>query len=452
MTPRLQLLPCLALLCVHAHAVLQPGDVAPAFAVPTLDGWLEVPGRDGSELPLIVFCYDPADPFSKYMWIGPDSLTGFLQLAPEGAHFLFASYGQVTAADARFMRRQLAAAAQALPSPQGRRLAPLWRRLHFATVPASRLPAWLPGLLADWPREQRVAQFAVAPAAGQPWNFVSGRIDSWYGWLPSGWSAGAVPLALAGTDCAWLPPAGGAPNPAMKGRVAVVQLTQLPSTELGAACSYIRIMKALAEAGAAAALLVAPPGGYSAPANCTGGGPRSPLNSMNACDEAGGVVYQSGLLTTMVEHSAHVAAMLGALRLGARVTANFSDVASPALMFGIDARQRLFEMGWLKLPTLLNAAWGAQNSVYRQRLATGLAEPALAIPVFDNQPFVGDAGAQVAVALPLQRRLSQYNRLHLDFMLGCPGPRDADCPLWVGGLVGWWVGGWGYMRSGWVGW
>lgn len=76
------------------------------------------------------------------------------------------------------MRDQLARAAAALRLPLGR-LAALWRRLHFATVPASQLPGWLPGLLADWPRVQRVAQFAVAPPNGQAWNLTSGRIDSW---------------------------------------------------------------------------------------------------------------------------------------------------------------------------------------------------------------------------------------------------------------------------------
>ena len=99
-----------------------------------------------------------------------------------------------------------------------------------------------------------------------------------YGWLPSGWSKGAVPLALAGADCAWVPPPGAAPNPALKGAAAVVTLSQLPSTLMAAPCSYTQILKALADAGAAAAVMVAPPGGYAAPANCTGGGPRSPLN------------------------------------------------------------------------------------------------------------------------------------------------------------------------------
>ena len=36
-----------------------------AFVVPTLTGPLAVPGRGGKALPLVVFLYDPADPFSK---------------------------------------------------------------------------------------------------------------------------------------------------------------------------------------------------------------------------------------------------------------------------------------------------------------------------------------------------------------------------------------------------
>lgn len=70
---------------------------------------------------------------------------------------------------------------------------------------------------------------------------------------------------------------------------------------------------------------------------------------MNACDELAGQVYETGLLTTMVPWSEGVAGVLGALRAGAAATANFSDVAAPSLMFGIDAQQRLFEMGWLKV-------------------------------------------------------------------------------------------------------
>lgn len=260
------------------------------------------------------------------MWIGPDSLTGFLELFPRGISILFVSYGgaawqragrpgcwalnrpgdgarsrpacvslpalcslrrpaaEATAAeDAAFMRDQLVRAAKALTLPPGR-VATLMARVHFATVPASRVPGWLPGLLADWPREQRVAQLVVPPVAGlgPTRSFTVGRIDSWYGWLPTGSLATSTPLALAGTDCSWVPDSRAAANSALAGKVAVVTLTRLPSTLYGAPCSYLRLMRGAVDAGAAALLMVAPPGGFAAPANCTGGGPRSPLNRWGA--------------------------------------------------------------------------------------------------------------------------------------------------------------------------
>lgn len=76
--------------------------------------------------------------------------------------------------------------------------------------------------------------------------------------------------------------------------------------------------------------------------------------------------------------------------------------------------------------------WPAEHLLYRRALAAALAAPALMVPVFTGQPFVGDAGLRVAVAMPGQHQLAPYTRLELDFTLGCPGPRDADCPLWVG--------------------
>lgn len=179
------------------------------------------------------------------------------------------------------MQGQLVAAAAALRWPPGA-LAQRLRRLHFATVPVSRIPGWLPGLLADWQREQRVAIFSLTPAGAAPGAaaaLTSGRLDSWYGWLPTPSLPGPTPLAYAGADCGWLP-AGAAAGAALRGKVAVVQLSALPATQLGAPCSYLRLLKGAADAGAAALLMVAPPGpgSYAAPANCTGGGPPSPLN------------------------------------------------------------------------------------------------------------------------------------------------------------------------------
>lgn len=76
--------------------------------------------------------------------------------------------------------------------------------------------------------------------------------------------------------------------------------------------------------------------------------------------------------------------------------------------------------------------WPAEHLLYQQHLAAvALAQHALRVPVFTGQPFVGDAGLRVAVTMPSAHQLAGAARLELDFTLGCPGPRDTDCPLWV---------------------
>ena len=56
------------------------------------------------------------------------------------------------------------------------------------------------------------------------------------------------------------------------------------------------------------------------------------------------------------------------------------------------------------------------------------AAPALKLPVFINVPAVGTAGARTTLTLPAS--VASYDRLELDFTLGCPGPNDTSCPLW----------------------
>lgn len=49
---------------------------------------------------------------------------------------------------------------------------------------------------------------------------------------------------------------------------------------------------------------------------------------------------------------------------------------------------RLAELGWVKLPTLMHLAWGAQWLDYTRRLSADLSRPALTLPVFENQASV----------------------------------------------------------------
>ncbi len=45
----------------------------------------------------------------------------------------------------------------------------------------------------------------------------------------------------------------------------------------------------------------------------------------------------------------------------------------PGLVAGFGARNRLFEVGWLKFPSLMTAVWAAQHLVYMRSLASKLA-------------------------------------------------------------------------------
>lgn len=153
--------------------------------MPTLNGPLRV-GAGSPCLPLYTMAYDRADPFLRFAWLdGPGSLEGLLKRAPAGSSYLFVSYaasGAEAAADARWMRNQLLSAARRMRMPHWR-LAAVMRRLHFATVPVSRIPGWMPGLLASWQRTQRVAQLVLTPSVGLgPTRLLTtGRIDAWYG-------------------------------------------------------------------------------------------------------------------------------------------------------------------------------------------------------------------------------------------------------------------------------
>ena len=122
--------------------------------MPTLNGPLFV-GARGRAWPLIVTAYSAEDPFSRTMWTDPSSLVGMMERSPEGIHHLFVSYSEAHAKeDAAWMREQLRRAAERSWMPWQHREAAL-QRMHFATVPVSRVPGALPGVLREWTYGQR---------------------------------------------------------------------------------------------------------------------------------------------------------------------------------------------------------------------------------------------------------------------------------------------------------
>lgn len=234
------------------------------------------------------------------------------------------------------MQAQLLRAARGLRLTAAQREARL-RRVHFATQPALSVPGWLPRLLTDvaWLSPRRIVRatardrgsaaegvvargLGAVPAAGAGGTpatdahagrslqgsanrlklLESGRLDAFYGWIPWALSGVSAPLAVAGTDCDWLPRGGGRasggrgdagrssgqeaalpdgpPGSSLNGSVALITLTSLPgadpgwgSSSGGQLCSYGAMLAAAEAAGAAAVLFAAPPGASLALVNCT---------------------------------------------------------------------------------------------------------------------------------------------------------------------------------------
>lgn len=132
-------------------------------------------------------------------WTDPSSLSGLLQRSPEGIHHLIVSYSEATAKqDAQWMHDQarlqlpcsrvsahgsrpplllpccqcrstrtattpnlqLRTHANRIWMPWRKREA-LFERLHFATVPVSRVPGALPSVLREWTYGQRCVNGAA---------------------------------------------------------------------------------------------------------------------------------------------------------------------------------------------------------------------------------------------------------------------------------------------------
>jgi hypothetical protein len=118
-----------------------------------------------------------------------------------------------------------------------------------------------------------------------------------------------------------------------------------------------------------------------------------------------------------------------------------------AAALAVDARGRVQEVGWLKLPSLEHAAWAARYLSWREkRLDRRLDElidqeaqgNALVVPVLGgdgdddaSRPLSADKGrVSASVELPPASQLARFSKVEADFELDCLGGVDASCPQW----------------------
>ncbi|XP_018541098.1 uncharacterized protein si:dkey-256h2.1 [Lates calcarifer] len=364
----------------------EPGDLAAAFKVPTLDGEFSYePGAVRGSV--VIHAFTNKSGFLECLWSSESSLTSLVQDLPDSTHVLFLSLDDSAVSDALWMRDQLQRAAMHSKKE-------VLSRLHFSPVPVFALGNWIPNVLYYWGCMGRNCGLSQVVFTSKGWNMpiIVKRLDSRYDWIMARWGQMSYQLIDAGTGCD--------PSPSVAGAVAWVSEGN---------CSFFTKVQAMAKSNASGVLVYALPG--------------NPIQDMN-CVEAE-CYTQLGIPAAMVHLESSVAQ---ALRFGQKVNVSFQTTPSPNFFIGIDQQGALAEMGWFLYPTFSFINWQAQWFDFAADLHAKLKNPAKVVSVLDKVQMHGEKGAVATVDLPLG--LLDFDSLELDASLSCPGRRDSSCAQW----------------------
>ncbi|KAG7216467.1 hypothetical protein INR49_001953 [Caranx melampygus] len=376
----------------------EPGDVAAAFRVPTLDGEFSYqPGAvQGS---VIIHAFTNKSGFLECLWSSESSLSSLLQELPDSTHVLFLSLDDSAVNDALWMREQLQRAAMHSKKE-------VLSRLHFSPVPVFALGNWIPNVLYYWSCKGKncgLSQAAftsegkkrlLSDLVGRGWNMpvIIKRLDARYDWLMAGWGQRSYQLVDAGNGCD--------PSPSVAGGVAWVS---------EGSCSFFTKVQSMAKSNASGVLVYALPG--------------NPIQDMNCVEDE--CYSRLGIPAAMVHLEPSVAQ---ALRFGQKVNVSFQMTPSPNFFISIDPQGALAEMGWFLYPSFRFINWQAQWFDFYADLQIKLKSPASVVPVFDKVQMQGEKGAVATVDLPLG--ILDFDMLELDASLSCPSRRDLSCAPW----------------------
>ncbi|XP_071326608.1 uncharacterized protein [Trachinotus anak] len=364
----------------------EPGDVAPAFKVPTLDGEFSYqPGAlPGS---VVIHAFTNKSGFLECLWSSESSLSSLVQELPDSTHVLFLSLDDSAVSDALWMRDQLQRAAMHSKKE-------VLSRLHFSPVPVFALGNWIPSVLYYWSCTGHNCGLSQAVFTSEGWNMpvIIKRLDARYDWLMTRWGQRSYQLIDAGNGCD--------PSPSVAGAVAWVS---------EGSCSFFTKVQAMAKSNASGVLVYALPG--------------NPIQDMNCVEEE--CYSPLGIPAAMVHLEPSVAQ---ALRFGQKINVSFQTTPSPNFVISIDPRGALAEMGLFLYPSFSFFNWQAQWFDFYADLQTKLQSPAKVVPVFDKVQMQGEKGAVATVDLPLGSL--DFDTLELDASLSCPGRRDSSCAQW----------------------
>ncbi|KAM4735367.1 uncharacterized protein FYW61_005887 isoform 2-T2 [Anableps anableps] len=366
----------------------EPGDRAPAFQVPTLDGKFSYDPAEGSlKESLVIHAFTNKSGFLECLWSSESSLRSLVEGLPDRTQVLFLSLDDSAVSDALWMREQLHRAAADSRKE-------VLTQLHFSPVPVFALGNWISNVLYYWGCMGLNCGLSQAVFTSDGWKMpvIVKRLDARYDWLMGHWSTKTYQLADAGDGCE--------PSPSLGGAVAWVSEGN---------CSFFTKVRSMAKSSASGVLV------YSLPGN--------PIQDMNCAGEE--CFFPLGIPAAMVHQEVSVAQ---ALQSGKVVNVSFQTTPSPNFFIGIDQQGALAEMGWFLYPSFSFVNWQAQWFEFSAGLQSKLQSPATVIPVFDQVTMQGDKGAVATVELPSD--LWDFDTLELDVSLSCPGRRDSSCAQW----------------------
>lgn len=372
-----------------AAAGPEPGDRAPAFQVPTLDGkFIYEPTEGALNDSLVIHAFTNKSGFLECLWSSQSSLRSLVEDLPDRTQVLFLSLDDSSVSDVLWMREQLHRAAVDSHRKE------VLTRLHFSPLPVFALGNWIPNVLYYWGCMGHNCGLSQAVFTSDGWKMpiVIKRLDARYDWLMGRWSANTYQLSDAGDGCAPLPALGGAVAWVSEGN-----------------CSFFTKVRNMAKSNASGVLVYALPG--------------NPIQDMN-CDEDE-CFFPLSIPAAMVHQEVSVEQ---AFRSKQVVNVSFQTTPSPNFFIGIDQKGALAEMGWFLYPSFSFINWQAQWFEFSAGLQSKLQSPAKIVPVFDQVTMQGDKGAVATVDLPSD--VGDFDMLELDASLSCPGRRDSSCAQW----------------------
>lgn len=458
---------------------LQPGDLAPSFALQTLDGRIVYRKSNSSSKaprhPVILHLLTRRSAFLEALWNNETSLEEFIESSPANTHFVFmSSSDSKSVEDVLWMRSQLHGAinkyykrkkssldhearttclrnyfrSPRIPSdgylekeafvklaqlrkhhvPASYKCNKSWTqswmdRVHFVSLPTYDFGNWIPYALMHWPcfgSGCALAQVVIKSSEGEV-VMVTPRLDARYDWLQSPHN-----LIHKHTHL----------NIALYGEACDMESVWEQRQENDEDEEEAKELKGKVSEGRIA---LVSPGGCSF---------FTKIHHLSKVGVHGVITYPEehkpivelacnghqcfvplSLSASMISHEngVHIKKLLLAKM---KLYVSYQFTPQENFFLAIDGQGRLAEVGLFLYPSLKFMAYEAKWFNYKTDLIHNLTGSARIIHVFNHTRMEGKNGAVKTITLPPLNELKLYRNVELDMSLYCSGKSDYSCPHW----------------------